>query len=221
MLERISSDRLAGTLEVHLKEYEMLRNHIEQDLSMQHQLTNYAIAITAASGSLFFIGEPSVAIQVPIILLVISFVLTFICFAILDLGYSIQDASIYIQKRLKPKIQSLIGNEGGSEYVVLQWELHEVRITGRLAIRGITSTGKYAVAAIPSIGMIVAYLSVKVNTTWTVYEIFLFWLAIVAVVLLVIAGVLNMVHMVRRRGKRTKVTKEEAPLANINITGRE
>jgi len=53
---------ITPALEVHLREYEMLRNQYNQDSSMQHQLTNYAIAITAGAGSLFFIGEPSLAI---------------------------------------------------------------------------------------------------------------------------------------------------------------
>ncbi len=216
---RKKSDLLAGTLEVHLKEYEMLRCSIEQALSMQHQLTNYAIAITAASGSLFFIGEPSLANQVPILLLVISFILTFICFAILDLGYSIQNTSTYIQKILKPKIQKLIGNDDIFEYIVLEWEEHDVKVTGRLAIRGITSMGKYAVAAIPSIGMIVAFIVIKANTTWTIYEKVFYWLAVFAVVLLVIVAILNIVHLLKRGPKEIIVTEGETALTPTNNPG--
>lgn len=150
---------------------------------MQHQLTNYAIAITAGAGSLFFIGEPSVANQVPINLLIISLILTFICFAIIDLGYSVQDTSTYIQKNLKPKIQRLVGNEGSPEYKVLEWEALRFRFSGWLAIREITSMGKYAVAYIPSLGMIVAFMTIKASTPWTSYETFLFWAAVKSTVL--------------------------------------
>jgi hypothetical protein len=200
---------ITPALEVHLREYEMLRNQYNQDSSMQHQLTNYAIAITAGAGSLFFIGEPSLASQVPFILLVISLILTFICFAIIDLGYSIQDISTYIQKKLKPKIQKLVGEKQGFEYCVLEWEEEYVKISGRLAIRGVTSMGKYAVAYIPAVGMIIAFVAMKPNASWIAVETALYWLSIVAAALLPIVGALNVVHMIGR-GKEETPEKEKS-----------
>lgn len=192
---------MTDVLDVHLMEYEMLKNSIEQDLSMQHQLTNYAIAITAGAGSLFFIGEPSVASQIPSVLLIISIILTFICFAIIDLGYSVQDTSTYIEKKLKTKIQKLVGNEEQSEYRVLEWEELHFRLSGRLAVRGITSMGKYAVAYIPAIGMIAAFISVKGSLPRSGVETFLFWSAVIVALILPIVGAFNVVYMLRRSGK--------------------
>lgn len=187
-----------SALDVHLKEYEMLKNSLAQDLSMQYQLTNYAIAITAGAGSLFFIGEPSVAAQIPTILLIISIILTFICFAIIDLGYSIQDTSAYIEKNLRPKIQLLVGHAELPEYLVLEWEELHFRFSGRLAIRGITSLGKYAVAYIPAIGMIAAFLSVKGSSAWATVESFLLWAAVVVALLLPVVGIFNIIYLLRR-----------------------
>ena len=207
------SEGTTDVLDVHLMEYEILRNSIEQDLSMQHQLTNYAIAITAGAGSLFFIGEPTVASQVPIILLIISLILTFICFAIIDLGYSVQDTSTYIQKNLKLKLQKLVGNEELSEYRVLEWEALRYRFSGRLAIRGITSLGKYAVAYIPSIGMIVAFITIKGSSPWIFFETFLFWSAVIVALLLLFIGAYNIIYLLQR----SEGENSNPPSANISL----
>jgi hypothetical protein len=192
---------ISSALNVHMKEYEMLKNSIEQELSMQHQLSNYAIAITAGVVSLLFIGEPSIANQAPAILLVVSIILTFICFAIIDLGYSIQDTSTYIEKMLKGKIQKLVSNEDMFEFKVLEWEELHYRLSRRLAIRGITSMGKYAVGYIPALGMIAAFWSVKDGLSWSIVDKFLFSLAVIAALSLPIVGAVNVIFMLRRSGK--------------------
>lgn len=61
--------------------------------------------------------------------------------------------------------------------------------------------GKYAVAYIPAIGMIAAFISVKGSSPWTGVEPFLFWAAVIVALILPIVGAFNVVYMLSRSGK--------------------
>ena len=188
------SKEVEHAFQVHLAEYEAVRNEINLHIGLQHQLINYAIAIIAGTLTLLALGQPRLASQYPSIFLVASLLMSAISWALMDASFQINDLGNYIHNTLAPKIQILIGHETLSEYIVLGWEETKVRRSGRLVLKGITATGKFAVAFIPSIVFIMVfyYLRPPQFTPWTLPEAIFFWAAVGTVLILPLGGLINL-----------------------------
>jgi len=185
--------------QVHLAEYEAVRDEINLHIGLQHRLINYAIAIIAGTLTLLALGQPSLASQYPSIFLVASLLMSAISWAFMEESFQINDLGNYIHGTLAPKIQALIGHETLSEYTVLKWEEAKVRRSGRLVLKGITATGKFAVAFISSIVFIMVfyYLRPPHLTSWTLPETIFFWAAVGTVLILPLGGLINLPFILR------------------------
>ena len=202
---KADSKETERAFQVHLTEYEAVRDEINLQIGLQHQLINYAIAIIAGTLTLLALGQPSLASQYSSIFLVASLLMSAISWTFMDASFQINDLGNYVHSTLAPKIQALIGHENLPEYTVLKWEEAKVRRSGRLVLKGITATGKFAVAFIPSIVFIIVfyYLHLPYLAPWTIPETVFFWAAIGTVLILPLGGLINLPFILRANARPT------------------
>jgi hypothetical protein len=189
--------------QVHLKEYEVLRDEILLFISHQNQLMSYAIAIITGTATLFVIGQPSVANQQPFLLLVASLLMSAISWAAMEASLSMEDISLYIQKTLIPKIQCLVGDESRFEFQLLKWEGTHIDWSARSYFRVITSSGKAAISYVSSVLFIVAYVFLQplYIGSWPITDKILFTLAIIVSLVVPLGALLNLLTSRRMRFK--------------------
>lgn len=210
MLEAKDNDT-ERAFRAHLTEFEAMRDEINLQIGFQHQLVNYAIAITAGTASLFALGQPSIAEQLPVLYLVASLLMSAIGWAFLEASLQINDLGKYIQFNLVPKIQGLIGNEDRPKYLVLRWEDFKIRRSGRVYLRGMAAVGKFAVAFIPGIMFIFVfyYLRPPTGGAWTSAESVLFWVSVGASSLPAIGGLVSIPFILRIGAQRIESRRDK------------
>lgn len=182
--------------QAHIEHFKAIREEIVLLNTIQNQLVNYSIAIIAGSISLFTFGSPTIVERQPFVLLIVSLLMSAISLAFMEAEMRIHDHGKYLEEVLRKKIQKIIGNERKSEYKVLVWE--SASVGGfRLIFRGLTASGKFMIAYVPSIVYIILfYLSsnVVIQNISLGLKI-LFFGAIVAALLLPISIVLNVLFI--------------------------
>jgi hypothetical protein len=187
-------------LSAHFKEYEVIHAEVNQRIGLRQELINYSIAITGATAALFGIGQPSVIEQQPVILLAVALLLISISWAATEASLHIGDLSKYIRDILTPKIQSLIGDNTSSEFIVLKWEKEKIDRSARMYYKGIMSTGKHAIAFIPSVIFILLFYAARPPyiVAWSFLETLLFITDVVAILILLVGGYINISFILKK-----------------------
>jgi hypothetical protein len=192
------SQRIA--LQAHLAEYEGIWGEIHVQIEAQNHLLNYVIALIAASAALFSIGSPAIAERFPVLILVASLLLLAMAWALLDASFQLNDLGTYIDHVLRPKIQTLIGDDNLPHLQVLRWNRARIYGGARIFLKALLATGKFAFAYVPGIALVVAFVSLRSSSQvrWTSLETVLFSLALFMAAVPIVAGAHNAIFIGRR-----------------------
>jgi len=197
-MSKLSTEkRIELALQSHLAHYQAIRAGIETELKRENDLINFSIIIVAGSISLFTVGQTPVAYQYPIVVLILSILLSVMCWSLISMEMRLHDYRIYIQTILKDKVQTLLDNDEAPEYTVLGIEFTELFKTQvlRSALRSFLFLGHYLVIYIPDIIFIGLFFSLQSEITR--FEIFLLIFAIF-LALIVPIGIISNLSFVAR-----------------------
>ena len=178
--------------QAHLAHFDALRTEINSLNQIQNQLINYAIAIVAGTLTLSTLGSPPVITQQPVAVLLVSMLMSAISWAFMEAELRIHDRGRYLEDTLRKKVQELIGYDNRFEFTVLKWESADISFP-RLIVRGLTATGKFAIAYLPGVAAIFAFQILRSANVapWTTLETALFWTAIVMAAIFPLSLLLN------------------------------
>ena len=192
--ERKESKSLA--FQAHLAHFEAIRDEINSLNQIQNQLINYSIAIVAGTLTLSTLGSPPVITQQPVVVLLVSMLMSAISWAFMEAELRIHDRGRYLEDTLRRKVQELIGNDNRFEYTVLKWESSDIAFP-RLLVRGLTATGKFAIAYLPGVAAILAFQILRSANVapWTTLETSLYWTAIGMAAVFPLSLLLNVVFV--------------------------
>jgi hypothetical protein len=148
-----ATKRIDLTLQAHLAQYRAIRSEIETELKRENDLMNFAIAIVAGTITLSTIGQPPFISQQPILLLIVSTLLSAICWSLISMEMRIHDYRIYIDRTLRYRVQKLLGEDESDEYKVLRIEFAELapKQVIRTPLRSFFFMGHYLVIYIPAV----------------------------------------------------------------------
>lgn len=139
-----------NAMQVHLADYENCNKRIEQCFSMQAQLMNIVIAVI---GGVVAVGN-NPSIQSPSIFIIGSLVMAFLCWALADISMQLAGLYEYIETKLIPKIQKLVGRDQPLEFKVLVGEKRAYKWY-------ILAGGKHALSYIAGISFLLFFLYQK------------------------------------------------------------
>lgn len=192
-MERMSEKSVEYAGEVHLAEYNAVRDEIRQQIDIQNSFVNYAIAIIGVAATFLATGNPSVGSQFPFLYLISSILLSAISWGFIESSIWTNDLSTYVKDNLAPKIQKIIGNERANHYQVLQWENARNKRRERVILRGLTMSGRFSIPIIGSILFLIAFYYIKSSTiqAWTTFEWLLFIFSALLITFTLISGAIN------------------------------
>ena len=178
--------------EVLLEEYRVLRSELNQHLSNQQQINNYALALMVGLVAIAqLVGSDDGYLTLlssfrPIILLLSTLFSSFALMYV-RLGMMITYIGGYTTNVIRPKIERILAQTSGSDLRVLEWdEIHTQQRYFRpnsALIEYVLSIAQYAVTITPSITLIVIFWFSKPSSEGlTSLEIILFAVSILALV---------------------------------------
>lgn len=138
-------------LDVHLAEYNSLRDEIIQNSKFQNQLINYSVLVVGGLLTSFaFLQENPNPIR-SLILLAGSLLLSSIGIALLHADLQIQYLGRHVKNEISPAIRGLVNKNKTLQKRILKWEGESQKIYVGFSFMKILSLGKYFVSFLPSL----------------------------------------------------------------------
>lgn len=191
-----SEKKIELTIQAHLAHYQAIRMSIETELKRENDFMNFSIAIVVGSIALFTVGNSFVVNQYPLILLIISALLSSICWSLISMEMRLHDYRKYIHTTLKNKVEKLLSKNDASEFGVLGIELAELydKQTLRSRFRSFLFFGHFLVIYIPDLIYIGLFISLGFPAK--LFEIFILIFALLMAIIVPIGILLNASYII-------------------------
>lgn len=154
-------------LDVLLTQYESIRQDINVQTSLQNNTINYSIALLAGTFLIVTFKdsqEQLVILQYPIILLLVSILLSFITWSVLEAEIAIHDLTYFIHEKLSKQIRDTLNiSQANSDFLKMELPLLAKENKSRSILRAAMVSGKFLISFVPSLILFCMFFRIKVS----------------------------------------------------------